>query len=80
MRRARKGDKYEVFKTIIEVAETVGKTPYDVDKRIWLVCTGNFYYDNDKPFDNKNKELIEECIKLESKPTNQLLITLSKAG
>jgi len=24
---------YEVFKTIIEVAEQLGKTPYEVDKR-----------------------------------------------
>ncbi len=47
---------YEVFKTIIEVAETVGKTPYEVDKRIWLVCTGNFYYD--KKVAGKKKELM----------------------
>ena len=49
-------DDYEVFKTIIEVAETVGKTPYEVDKRIWLVCTGNFYYD--KKVAGKKKELM----------------------
>jgi len=50
---------YEVFKTIIEVAETVGKTPYEVDKRIWLVCTGNFYYDK-KEVAGKKKELIAQ--------------------
>jgi hypothetical protein len=48
---------YEVFKTIIEVAEAVGKTPYEVDKRIWLVCTGNFYYD--KKVADKKKELMQ---------------------
>jgi len=47
---------YEVFKTIIEVAETVGKTPYEVDKRIWLVCTGKFYYDKDVA--NRKEKLI----------------------
>lgn len=51
---------YEVFKTIIEVAETVGKTPYEVDKRIWLVCTGNFYYDKDKDVADKKKELMRQ--------------------
>ena len=47
---------YEVFETIKEVAKTVGKTPYEVDKRIWLVCTGNFYYD--KKVAGKKKELM----------------------
>lgn len=49
-------DDYEVFETIKEVAKTVGKTPYEVDKRIWLVCTGNFYYD--KKVAGKKKELM----------------------
>jgi hypothetical protein len=53
-----KRDDYEVFKTIIEVAEAVGKTPYEVDKRIWLVCTGNFYYD--KVVDDKKEELLRQ--------------------
>ena len=47
---------YEVFKTIIEVAKTVEKTPYEVDKKIWLVCTGKFYYD--KKVDDKEEELL----------------------
>ena len=52
---------YEVFKAIIEVAETVGKTPYEVDKRIWLVCTGNFYYD--KPVADKKEKLIADILR-----------------
>jgi hypothetical protein len=49
---------YEVFKTIICVAEAVGKTPYEVDKRIWLVCTGKFYYDEDVA--DKKEKLIRQ--------------------
>ncbi len=52
-----KRNDYDVFKTIIEVAGTVGKTPYEVDKRIWLVCSGNFYYD--KKVTGKKNELVE---------------------
>jgi len=59
---------YEVFKTIIEVAEAVGKTPYEVDKRIWLVCTGNFYFDNLK--DKKGKK--DELMQLVEKMRNEL--------
>lgn len=50
---------YKVFKTIIEMAEIVGKTPYEVDKRIWLVCTGKFYYDKKADYKNKKKELLQ---------------------
>jgi hypothetical protein len=48
-----KRNDYDVFKTIIEVSKTVEKTPYEVDKRIWLVCTGNFYYDKKVPHEKK---------------------------
>jgi thermostable 8-oxoguanine DNA glycosylase len=49
---------YQVFETVKEVAKTVGKTPYEVDKRIWLVCSGNFY--KDKKVDDKKKELLRK--------------------
>lgn len=50
-------NEYEVFKTILEVAAAVGKTPYEVDKKIWLVCTGAFYLDSKKVKDKKKKLL-----------------------
>ena len=53
---------YKVFKTIIELAEVVGKTPYEVDKRIWLVCTGNFYLDKEPT--NKKKGKKKELLRL----------------
>ncbi len=55
-------DVYKAFKTAIDMAtKTVGKTAYEVDKRIWLVCTGNFYLD-DKKVAGKKKELIH-CVR-----------------
>ena len=58
---------YEVFKAVIELADTVGETPYMVDKTIWLVCTGNFYFDKKKPTKHKKKELLDLCAKIKSK-------------
>ena len=55
-----KDSSYDVFGTIIKMAEVVGATPYEVDKRIWLVCTGKFYYDKDVA--GKRKELIH-CVR-----------------
>lgn len=37
---------YKVFKTIRDIAESCGETPYKVDKMIWLICTGEFYKDS----------------------------------
>lgn len=37
---------YKVFKTIRDIAESCGETPYKVDKMIWLICTGDFYKDS----------------------------------
>jgi hypothetical protein len=34
---------YEVYKSIIEMAEVVGKDAYTVDKIFWLIGSGNFY-------------------------------------
>lgn len=56
-----RNDDYDVFKTVIELAELVKKTPYEVDKKIWLVCSGKFYLDN-KEVKAKKKELIQRII------------------
>lgn len=34
---------YEVYKSIIEMSEAVGKDPYTVDKIFWLIGSGRFY-------------------------------------
>lgn len=52
-------DDYEVFKKTIELANLVQEPAYSVDKKIWLVCSGNFYLDNKKVNSNK-KELIKQ--------------------
>lgn len=54
---------YEVFKTTIELADTVKKTPYEVDKKIWLVCSGEFYLDKEKKVPDKKKELQKNVLK-----------------
>lgn len=39
-------NQYEVYKTIIVMAQACRKTPYYVDKVFWLICSGNYYLDN----------------------------------
>ncbi len=34
---------YEVYKSIVEMAEAVGKDAYTVDKIFWLISSGRFY-------------------------------------
>ena len=36
-------DPYEVYKSIVEMAETVGEDAYTVDKIFWLISSGRFY-------------------------------------
>lgn len=37
---------YDVFETIKRIAQENNVTPYDVDKTIWLICSGNYYKHN----------------------------------
>ncbi len=37
----------EVFETIVEIAEKSGHTSYELDKILWLICSGKFYLDKD---------------------------------
>jgi thermostable 8-oxoguanine DNA glycosylase len=37
---------YEVYKSIVEMAEAVGKDAYTVDKIFWLISSGRFYLVN----------------------------------
>ena len=50
---------YEVFETIVRMAEDNGVTPYEVDKVLWLISSGRYYKDDisDKP---RKDEFIRE--------------------
>lgn len=51
-------DTYSVFKAVIQYAAELEISAYQLDKMIWLVCSGNFYLDNKKCSSKKN-ELIQ---------------------
>lgn len=48
-------EQYEVYKSIIEMAEIVGEDAYTVDKIFWLISSGRFYLDNVKTGRNGDK-------------------------
>jgi len=51
-----KSDKqYDVYKSIVEMAEVVGETAYTVDATFWLISSGNFYMDGIKIKGHKNE-------------------------
>jgi len=54
---------YAVYKSIVEMAEIVGKDAYTVDKIFWLISSGNFYLENIKIGGNRDR-FIEEAKKL----------------
>ncbi len=51
---------YEVFEAIVKMAADNDVTPYEVDKVLWLICSGRYYKDDttDKP---RKDEFIEAC-------------------
>jgi hypothetical protein len=46
---------YEVYKSIIEMAEVVGEDAYTVDKIFWLISSGRFYLVNIETGRNRDK-------------------------
>lgn len=36
-------DQFDNYKKIVEMSKAVGKTPYEVDKLFWLICSGKYY-------------------------------------
>lgn len=46
---------YEVYKSIVEMAEIVGEDAYTVDKILWLISSGRWYLDNIKVGGNRDK-------------------------
>lgn len=53
-------DEYEVFNSAREMAKVVGITPYDLDKLLWIVCSGDFHLDKIKV--GANKEVLINSI------------------
>ena len=49
---------YSTFKCIVKTAKEWEITPYKLDKTIWLICSGNFYFNNIKIWSHK-REFIE---------------------
>jgi thermostable 8-oxoguanine DNA glycosylase len=52
---ASSAEPYEVYKSIIEMAETVAEDAYTVDKTFWLISTGKFYLDGIKAGGNRDR-------------------------
>ena len=65
-------DDYSVFNTVLEMANVVDDSAYNLDKLFWLVCSGNFHMDNvmvgrhKEDFINRVKERIIKYEKQES--------------
>lgn len=62
-------DVEEVFYKIRDIAKDNNDTPFNVDRMIWLVCSGNYFYDNYQIISRKDelikriKEGIKQCQK-----------------
>ena len=52
-------DPLNVFQAIIRMAEDNGVSAYEIDKTLWLICSGNFYLDGVKSKSRKI-EFIDE--------------------
>lgn len=51
---------YAILNDIIRIAQSVNKSPYNVDKIFWLCATGNFYREK-KKFKTKRETFIKEA-------------------
>lgn len=58
---------YSAYKTVIEMANIVKDSPYNVDKMFWLIGSGNFYMHNINIGRNKEKFIIRVKEKLENR-------------
>jgi len=50
---------FSSYKSVIEMADSLGETAFKIDKVLWLVSSGNFYFDNVK-VSSRRTELIEK--------------------
>lgn len=53
---------YNAFEAIVRMANDNKVTPYEVDKVLWLICSGNYYLDDIKA-KSKKDEFITEMVK-----------------
>ena len=51
----KKEDSYLAYKQMIEMANEIGCTAYELDKVFWLICTENFYREEDKSSQRQQK-------------------------
>ena len=51
-------DTYQIYKKVIEYAKALGITAFQLDKMIWLVCSGSFYQEGQK-LDNGSYEGVD---------------------
>lgn len=51
-------DTYQIYKKVIEYAEALPITAFQLDKMIWLVCSGSFYQEGQK-LDNGSYEGVD---------------------
>ncbi|MFH1187610.1 MAG: hypothetical protein V1688_01975 [bacterium] len=58
-------DPYDVYKSIVEMAETVGEDAYLVDKTFWLISSGKFYLVGVETGRNRDKFIENVKIKLQ---------------
>ena len=68
-----KKEQYYAYRVVIEMANKIGCTAYELDKIFWLICTENFYRKEDQPLqkqqenkkraDKNREDFIEEFIK-----------------
>ena len=55
---------YDVYKSIIEMAEAVGKDAYTVDKIFWLISSGKFYLVNIETGRNRDRFIRDAKVRL----------------
>ena len=51
-------DPISVFEAIVKAANEGGTTPYELDKILWLICSGNFYLDGVKTNGHKKDFIV----------------------
>lgn len=58
--RARRMSDGEVFDDLMRTAKEAGVSAYELDKAVWLVCSGHFYLRGGKKYKGRKDELIEK--------------------
>lgn len=59
----------DVFETMLEMSDVLDVSPFELDKTLWLVCSGSFYLDN-KLIEGRKAELISQ-VKITRRSNNE---------